>query len=377
MLYFLGKVSLSALIIALSTTAYSQNIDGRINGFANNKNKVVISKGAALTFELSAIDSAQASNEIKDFQKEADKDIRRRGDENVAWLFWRDGKLIHETYHQKVKPENYFLGFSITKSVVSVAIGTALCEGKLSLTDLPVKYLPELTESAYANRTIEDLLLMKSGIPFQEVPNAEIVFRDAFFQSDTYDATLLRMSAKDFTRSSNPNWNYDSNNTEVLGRVLHAATGGLEKYIGDMVWSKIGPQADAWFAVDKENRPLSGGGLYAQPRDYLRLGVHMLNLTSADNTNACLRDYMLRATSPLTTIRQDDYYGYGYQVWSKNNRLRNSDDTFELKGFFGQRVVVDKKTKSVAVAISTREGDLARFYSLVNKLRTLPLSASR
>lgn len=121
MRYFVGKFSLSALIIALSTTAYSQNIDGRINGFANNKNKAVISKGAAPTFELSPIDPAQAANEIKDFQKEADEDIRRRGDENVAWLFWRDGKLIHEAYHQKVKPENYFLGFSIVRPEIFIS----------------------------------------------------------------------------------------------------------------------------------------------------------------------------------------------------------------------------------------------------------------
>lgn len=366
-----------ALAIAFCKVAQSQNIDGRVNGFANNNHKVVISKGATPTSDLGALDATQIGSDIRDFQKEVDEDFRRRGDENVAWIFWRDGRLIHEAYHQKVKSDNYFLGFSITKSVISMAVGAAVCEGKLSLMDMPSKYLPELAGSAYANRTIEDLLLMKSGVRFEETPSAEILFRSVLAQNDTYDATLLRLKVSDYPKENNPNWNYDTNHTEVLGRVLNAVTGGLDKYISDSVWSKIGAQSDAWFAVDKEKRLMSGGGLYAQPKDYLRLGIHALNLVTNENISTCFRNYMQRAISPILTISSAAYSGYGYQIWSKNRGIRNNDGVFEFVGLFGQRVVVDPKTKSVAIALSTREGDLPRFYSLVNKSRNLGTFTNR
>ncbi len=367
------RLAYSLLAGALLGPVHAQNIDGRINGFANNKAKVQIPKGVGPVRALAVLDEARLNDELKAFKREVDESIQRRADVNVSWLFWRDGVLVHEAYHRKVTPENHFLGFSITKTVISVAAGKAICEGKLALTDKAVKYLPELQESAYAQATIEQLLLMRSGVPFQETPNAEQLIRAVLAQSDTYDATLLRMKASDYPAKDNPPWNYDTNNTEVLGRALNAATGGLDKYLSETVWSKVGADADAWFAVDRQQRLVSGAGMYAQSRDYLRLGIHVLGLLSADNPDTCLRDYMVRAVSPITSITRPNFYGYGYQVWSRNPQLQDNEGVFEMAGFLGQRVVVDPKTRTVAVALSTAETNLPIFYGLVNKVRRLPM----
>jgi len=199
------------------------------------------------------------------------------------------------------------------------------------------------------------------------------LFRAVLSQNETYDLTLLSMKASDYPPKRAPAFNYDSNHTEVLGRVLQAVSGGTDKYLAETFWSKIGAQSDAWFAVDRQKRLMTAGGLYAQPKDYLRVGIHFLNLLDDSNPQACIRDFARRAASPITTINWGNNYGYGYQIWSRNKRVRNNDGVFELNGLFGQRIVVDPKTRSVAVALSTREGDLDRFYALVNKLRTIPI----
>ena len=361
--------------IALSGGAISQNIDGRISGFANNNNKVIVPKGGSPVLDLRQIEPGRVDKRLLEFRKEVDSEIRSRADFNVAWLFWRDGVLIHEAYHPKVKPDNYFLGFSVTKSLIAMAYGHAFCEGKLAPGDLAVKYVPQLSDSAYANRTIESLLLMKSGVPFDEYEseNAARVFRSVLSQSDTYDSIFLKMRERDFPAKASPNWNYDTNNTEMLGRVLHAVSGGLDGYLSQAVWSKIGAQADAWFVVDKEKRLLAGSGLYAQPRDFLRLGIHALGLVSGENASPCLRSYMGKAVSPLSVTTRQASFGYGYQFWSRNKWVSNNDGVFEMKGHLGQRVIVGPKTRAVAVALSVGDGELDRFYSLFKRLRELPM----
>mgnify|MGYP001765255586 CR=1 FL=1 len=368
----LARASTTLIVLCIvSGWAHAQNVDGRINGFANNPNKARIDRGAKEVLSLAAVDPAHASKELAAFQKEVAEDFRKRPDENMAWLFWRDGRLIHEVYHPKINQDNYFLAFSVTKSVIAMGIGAAVCEGKLSLADIASKHLPELVGSAYADRSIEDLLKMKSGIPFAEDPNAVNLFRGVLSQTETYDATLLSFKVSDYPRRDVMNWNYDSNNTEVLGRVLESVSGGAGRYLSEVFWSRIGAQSDAWFAVDNRKRLMAAGGLYAQPRDYLRIGIHLLNTVDEASPNTCIRDFARKAVSPLTTITTNRYYGYGYQFWSRNNLIRNNEGVFQLNGRIGQRVVVDPKTRVVAVAVSNGEGGLNHFYPLVNKLRTV------
>lgn len=364
------KNILISLVVALTafatTAAHSQTVDGRISGFSNLIKKAKVEKGPTpSTLTLNT------SEEAVKFHKEASEEMKKREDENLAWIFWKDGKLLFEGYHPKVKPENYLISFSMVKSMVSFLVGSAMCEGKLALSDHAVKYVPDLADSAYVHRSIDDLLQMRTGIPFKEDPQAMAIFGNVLAQRATYDETLLSIKASAFSPKQYADFNYDSNVTEVLGRVLAGATGNAEKYFSEKLWSKIGAQADAWFAVDMKGRPMSAGGLYAQPRDFLRVGIHLLEVTSDSNGDACLRQYVQKATSPLSTINHPTYFGYGYQFWSRNKLVRNNDRVFELVGLWGQRIVVDPNIKVVALGLSTKEGDLARFYALVNKLRSV------
>lgn len=170
-----------------------------------------------------------------------------------------------------------------------------------------------------------------------------------------------------------PDWNYDSSQTGVPGRVLQSVSGDAATYLSDVFWSKFGEQSDAWSAVDNRKRLLEAGGLYARPQDYLRMGIHFLKLIDDVHGDDCLKGYARKAVSALSTINWARYYGYGYQSWSRNPQLRNDEGMFEPKGSFGQRIVVDSRTRMVAVAISSHEGDMSRFCALLNKLRGVSL----
>jgi CubicO group peptidase (beta-lactamase class C family) len=58
----------------------------------------------------------------------------------------------------------------MAKSIVSIAVGMALAEGKIaSLDDAVSKYAPKLAGSPYGETSIRNVLKMSSGVPFNEV----------------------------------------------------------------------------------------------------------------------------------------------------------------------------------------------------------------
>lgn len=80
-------------------------------------------------------------------------------------LILRSGKLICETYYAPFTRETLHRMFSITKSLVSVAVGILADEGKVNLTDPITRYFPEYEPKEgfhpyIAETTILDMLMM-------------------------------------------------------------------------------------------------------------------------------------------------------------------------------------------------------------------------
>ncbi len=60
-------------------------------------------------------------------------------------LVIKDGQILLERYQYDRKPEDRFVSHSMAKSLVSIAVGMALAEGKIaSLDDMVAKYVPKL-----------------------------------------------------------------------------------------------------------------------------------------------------------------------------------------------------------------------------------------
>src|SRR4030088_424511 len=85
-------------------------------------------------------------------------------------LLIKDGEVLVERYQYDRKPADRFVSHSMAKSIVSIAVGMALTEGKItSLDDAVAKYVPELAGSPYGETSIRNILRMSSGVPFNEV----------------------------------------------------------------------------------------------------------------------------------------------------------------------------------------------------------------
>ncbi|MBE2286192.1 MAG: beta-lactamase family protein [Prosthecobacter sp.] len=97
-----------------------------------------------------------------------------------AVLHVRRGDEVTQHVFGKAQPDSMFLLGSITKPLaVALPVLILLDRGALKLSDHAVKYLPEFSEGARKDITIEQLLTHTSGLPDQLGNNAELRARHA------------------------------------------------------------------------------------------------------------------------------------------------------------------------------------------------------
>ena len=113
----------------------------------------------------------------------------------TSFLVIKNDVVIYENYFNGYKRDSIVTSFSTAKSFDSTLVGIAIDEGKIGSGHDPItKYLPELArrDPRFAQITIQDLLLMSSGMRYNEDPPD----RD---NDVTYHAADLRKAALEKT----------------------------------------------------------------------------------------------------------------------------------------------------------------------------------
>jgi CubicO group peptidase (beta-lactamase class C family) len=268
-------------------------------------------------------------------------------------LVIKDGAVMFERYQYDRKPADRFVSHSMAKSIVSLAVGIAVAEGKIaSLDDLVSKYVPKLAGSAYGETTIRNVLRMSSGVQFKEVYDGQDdLTRFTIARSNTGSIAALRefntREAEQGTR-----FHYASSETVVLVALLHAVTGTtLSEYLTARLWQPIGAEADATWIRTADGTESGLGNFNAILRDYGRLGMLLANEGAVGGKQIVPKDYLLDATDwhrqpPAFQPRKaTSYFGYGYQFWLFPGEKRR----FALLGVYGQSIFVDPELKLVMV----------------------------
>jgi hypothetical protein len=90
--------------------------------------------------------------------------------DNVAGMIvLMGGEVVYETYQRGNTPDTRWMSMSVAKSITSTLVGIAIKDGKIgSVDDMVVDYVPSLVGSAYDGVSIQDVLLMASGVQWTE-----------------------------------------------------------------------------------------------------------------------------------------------------------------------------------------------------------------
>jgi CubicO group peptidase (beta-lactamase class C family) len=268
-------------------------------------------------------------------------------------LVIKDGEVVFERYQYDRKPADRFVSHSMAKSIVSIAVGMALAEGKIaSLDDAVSRYVPKLAGSPYGETSIRNVLKMSSGVAFSEVYDGkDDLARFAKLRGFRGSIEALR-AFTDREAGQGTRFHYASSETVILAVLLRAVTGNtLSEYLTGRLWQPMGAEADATWIRTSDGLEVGSGSFNAILRDYGRLGVLLANDGAVGARQVVPRQYLLEATDwhrqgdAFAPKRATPYFGYGYQFWIFPGEKRR----FALLGVYGQSIFVDPELKLVMV----------------------------
>ena len=206
-------------------------------------------------------DVGVSSNAIFDFLRE----VEESGAENHGLIVVRHGKIAFEGYRYPYSASTPHTMFSVTKSLVSTAVGFAVDEGLLSLDTRIEPYFSEYfhVKSKRWNRvTVEALLTMRSGKAF------------TFLQDMTADyAKIFMMSPF----RANNNFLYSNNDAYMLSALLQKITGqSVVDYLTPRLFEPLGIEKPFW-ETNAFGVCIGGTGCYLTVRDMAKIGCCYLN----------------------------------------------------------------------------------------------------
>ena len=277
----------------------------------------------------------------------------------------QNGQKRFESYRLGFGPEQRWTSFSVAKSFTSTLLGAAIRDGFIgSLQDPVTKYIPELTDSAYDDVTVEQLATMTSGVAWNEDytdPDSDVAKMASFVLEYGEDAMVAQM--KDLPREAPPGekWVYKTGETNLIGLVVENAVGlPLAAYAKQKIVNPAGFEADMFWMSDPRGGSIGGCCLSIRLADYARMGEFAL-----EGGEGVVPDGWFGDAGDSKVDFERPGFGYGYQWWVY-------DGGYGAQGIFGQSItIIPEKDLVVAVvsnwptATSNARGE---WYQLVQKI---------
>lgn len=254
-----------------------------------------------------------------------------------AFLVIQGNEIIHESYYGGYTKDQLSNSFSMAKTVLSIATGIAIKEGKISLNASVHDYIPEFVRKEDADLKVKHLLTMTSGMNFKES------YGNPFgFMAKAYYGTDLRSLTKGYQLERPPGtqYMYLGGNNLLLGFVLEKSLGvKIGDYCSEKIWGKLGMENDAKWILDHEDGDeKTFTGIYATARDFAKLGKLYLNKGNMYGHQIVDSNYVAASVSPINipdeNNRETDYYGYSWWLAKYNEH-----DVFYMRGILGQYVI--------------------------------------
>lgn len=268
-----------------------------------------------------------------------------------------DDTIISEEYFQGEQASDRHIMFSVSKSVVSAALGIALSEGVFDSIEDPItKYLPELNGSGYEGVRIKDILQMSSGVYFDENYN------DPFSDVNQMGLTIATGgSLNSFATGLERQWtpgtynNYVSVDTHVLGMLLVRQTGRtLSSYVEEKIWQPMGAEFDGKWLTDGVGMEMAMGGFNMALRDMARVGRLYLNMGELNGNRIVPAEWVSASITPDAphlmpgSENSSNPFGYGYQWWIPEE----PHGDFYAAGIYYQYIYIDPTTGVIVAKTS-------------------------
>ena len=201
----------------------------------------------------------------------------------ISVLIVHKGEIVYEKY-PRMKPHEKPVFWSVAKVFTATLVAILEEQNKVDTT-LPIDfYLPELKGSDFEGILIQNILDMATGIKCsEEYVDKQACYYvyssaigDGFWTTESPDNPyefVAKLKVGQFAEQGQQ-YDYSGVNTFILGWLVEKTTGlQFQDALSEMIWTKIGVEADGAFFAPRYGVPVIHGGFLARPRDVARFGL--------------------------------------------------------------------------------------------------------
>ena len=303
---------------------------------------------------------------LEDFVKRAaEEDLKIEG-----LYVLLDGAPVFEHRWTPDQPRNIY---SHTKSFVSTAVGIAVDEDRISLSDrlidcFPEK-IPEGGNPGLEKITLEHLLTMSSGFGKPYLMNGDRRGGKGFPDYTAY------MMAQPVIEEPGEKFCYSTADSILIGRMLESKLGcNLSEFMYDKVLKPMDIPFPIWECCP-QGHPVGGGGMHLALKEMAKLGQLYLG-GGVWNGRRIVSEAWIKAASskhmdtPMPEAMKKSghtpdpwHCGYGYQFW-----MCPFGGAYRADGAFGQITIVYPEKQMVISYQCPENGEYARVQKAVDEM---------
>ena len=297
-------------------------------------------------------------------QKIADEILRQDNSAGLntrALLVVQDGRLVAESYGDKVTAETPLMGWSMGKSLTAIMVARLQKLQPNVDTSSPLfpQWSDEKGEDERSQISLENLLQMNSGLAFDEIYAPGTDATEMLFGAHSASDVALQSP---LAYPPGEHFSYSSGTTNLLARWVYDRLGATPQasvdFFRQQILSPLG-MAHTTFEVDASGVFVGSSYIYASARDWARLGLLMLDDGKWEGEPLLPPGWVEAASRPNSSQNEPRY---GYQFWLNGggDTLRYPDlpeDGYLMQGNREQKVLISPSTNTVIVRLGWTKGE--------------------
>ncbi len=209
----------------------------------------------------------------------------------------KDGNLVYEGYSNGYTKNKKHMLWSLTKSMTSIIMGSALKNKILDMNDPIHKYFPTLNRKDAEDIKLHHVLNMSSGFDFFEEHPIHDIFSDSvsvYYSRHAYKNVALGVSKLPMKHKPGTQFKYGTHEPMLAMGILKKAINNQEVYDNypwTAVFNKLGMK-NVTFEQDLSGTFMGGAYAHASARDYAKLGYLLLNKGKWDGEEILTEEYV-------------------------------------------------------------------------------------
>lgn len=299
--------------------------------------------------------------------------------DTTSFIVVKNDQIIYEQYANGYQENSVNTSFSMAKSVVSLLVGKAIENGSIKSVREPIaNYISEFENREIGEVTIEDLLLMRSDIVYQE--DKFLWFGDETLTYWHDDLRKLALSHTELTDQYNGCFHYNNYHPLLLGIILERSTGvSVSQFFEREIWQKIGAEYSASWSLDSEATGFEKmeSGINFHAVDFVKIGSMVLHGGYWNGTQiisdewlktSTLCDFPLNDSKYANSFLSGKNIGYKY-MWYCTPSAQSGYDIIAW-GKSDQILYISPATSTIILRTGKTDGGVSNWVEILKELIT-------